>query len=60
MSDFGSEEGEEDQGPYLGVFIISVLFFFLNKYTERIATSNLAECSCVYIAHTIIISVTLD
>lgn len=35
MSDFGSEEGEEDQGPYLGVFITNVLFFFLKKLKER-------------------------
>jgi hypothetical protein len=26
MSDFGSEEGEEDQGPYLGVLYFSSHF----------------------------------
>lgn len=36
MSDFGSEEGEEDQGPYLGVFyfICSIFIVYLSKWTK--------------------------
>ena len=51
MSDIGSEEMEEEQGPYLGV---SLLYYFTMKHIVLCSKTKLMDCmigreTCMYL-----------